>query len=327
MPNTPHDRFARRAFADLEVARAHFRAFLPRALVERIDLARLRREADVHVDERMRERRSDLLFSTPVHGGDAPLLVHLLFEHKSTPDRWLPHDLSRSAVRIHEGWRGRHRRARELPWIVPVVLYAGARPFRTPRRLSALCGPRDLADAAAPFAPEIGYHLTDLSAIDDDLLRARVGDAAFAALAHLALKHARADDLFDRIVRWADLVRALLRSPTGLAAIEALLSYGFEVSGEDAGERFDEKLAPVLDAPERETMRTTMRTFAEARREEGREVGRRHEAADNLLRLMQRRFGDVPHDVAARIEAAPLDDLHRWLDRLLDAGRLEDVVS
>ncbi|MFG0317040.1 MAG: DUF4351 domain-containing protein [Planctomycetota bacterium JB042] len=74
-------------------------------------------------------------------------------------------------------------------------------------------------------------------------------------------------------------------------------------------------------------MRKTMRTFAEARREEGREEGRRREAADSLLRLMRRRFGDVPNDVAARIEAAPLDDLHRWLDRLLDAGRLEDVVS
>ena len=69
-----------------------------------------------------------------------------------------------------------------------------------------------------------------------------------------------------------------------------------------------------------------MRTFADARREEGREQGRRREAADNLLRLMRRRFGDVPTDVVTRIEAAPLDALHAWFDRAIDAERLEDVV-
>jgi hypothetical protein len=46
-----------------------------------------------------------------------------------------------------------------------------------------------------------------------------------------------------------------------------------------------------------------------------------------LLRQLGRRFGSLPESVTARIEAASLDEIERWADRILDATALDDVFS
>jgi len=46
-----------------------------------------------------------------------------------------------------------------------------------------------------------------------------------------------------------------------------------------------------------------------------------------LLRQLQRRFGPLPTAVLTRIESAGTADLERWLDRVLDAATLDDVLA
>jgi hypothetical protein len=46
-----------------------------------------------------------------------------------------------------------------------------------------------------------------------------------------------------------------------------------------------------------------------------------------LRKQLGRRFGAVPAQVIARIEAADADQLDRWLDRILDAPTLDDVFA
>jgi flagellar biosynthesis/type III secretory pathway protein FliH len=60
---------------------------------------------------------------------------------------------------------------------------------------------------------------------------------------------------------------------------------------------------------------------------EGRVEGRQEALAATLLRLAHRRFGDIPAETAARIEAAPTPDLERWLEGLLTAERLNDLFG
>lgn len=330
MEMNPHDRFARRAFADLDVMRAHLRAFLPHALAARLDLPRLRREPDVHLDPDLRERLSDLVFSVPIVGGGTAL-VWFLFEHKSTPDRWLPFDLARSGVRLHEGWRRDHPEANHLPLLIPVVLYAGERPFAAPRRLLELSGGHAAVDdEVARCTLDIGYVLTDLSRVGDDVIRARVGHAAFAALAHLLLKHGREHDLVERLARWSDLLRDVLRAPTGLDALRSLLSYLCAVRGADAEHEVATIVVPRLDARDRESVMTTFKSYEDIVREQGEargmQIGRQREAADKLLRVLRRRF-EVPADVAARVDAAALEDLDRWFDRALGADSIDEVFA
>ena len=58
-------------------------------------------------------------------------------------------------------------------------------------------------------------------------------------------------------------------------------------------------------------------------RQEGRQEGRR----EVLQRLLARRFGPLPADAAARLAAAAVDELDRWLDRLLGATTLDEVFE
>lgn len=46
-----------------------------------------------------------------------------------------------------------------------------------------------------------------------------------------------------------------------------------------------------------------------------------------LCRLLERRFGAVPEDARARIEAASPVELERWFDRALGANDSSDVFD
>ena len=47
--------------------------------------------------------------------------------------------------------------------------------------------------------------------------------------------------------------------------------------------------------------------------------------AETLRMMLARRFGPVPQDLQKRIDAASLEELHAWLDALLDAPSIDAV--
>ena len=64
-----------------------------------------------------------------------------------------------------------------------------------------------------------------------------------------------------------------------------------------------------------------MPTFIDKYRQQGMQQGE----ANVLLRLMQRKFGEVPGEAKAKIEQADADTLLDWSERILSAERPEDV--
>jgi hypothetical protein len=59
----------------------------------------------------------------------------------------------------------------------------------------------------------------------------------------------------------------------------------------------------------------------------GRLEGESRGRAETLLRLLRKRFGDVPDAVAERLRTAGGDDLDRWTDAVLDAPSLDAVFE
>ena len=49
--------------------------------------------------------------------------------------------------------------------------------------------------------------------------------------------------------------------------------------------------------------------------------------AEDLKRLLSRRFGPLPAWSEQRIDAAPMAQLDTWLDGILDATSLEDLIG
>ena len=334
MEPSVHDRFARRAFADLDVMRAHLRGFLPAEILERINLSALRREPDTLLDPELRERIADLVFSAPIRDGGTAL-VRFVFEHKSRPERSVSYDLWCSSARLTERWRCEHPADDDFPWVIPVVLYAGPRPLIAPRRYAELCHAVGADDDRFAVGPDLSYVLNDLTRIDDDELRARCGRTAYEALVHLLLKHAWDDDLPNRLRDWADLLVGVHRLPTGLDALRSVLSY---VWGLDKGVTQDDVariVLPRLKLTERDVAMTTIKSYADQLRDEGLkqgleqglEQGRLADAREKLLRLIRSRF-DVNDEVAHRMgDDASVDDLDRWFDRALVAESMDDVFA
>ena len=57
------------------------------------------------------------------------------------------------------------------------------------------------------------------------------------------------------------------------------------------------------------------------------EEGRTEGKAELILQQMERRFGEVPGAVRARITGASTEELDAWGAALLDAPTIEDVVT
>ncbi len=66
-----------------------------------------------------------------------------------------------------------------------------------------------------------------------------------------------------------------------------------------------------------------MATIAEQLIEKGEKKGLR----GAVLRQLQRRFGPLPAPVRERVEQASQGDLERWLDQVLTASTLAEVLD
>ncbi len=64
-----------------------------------------------------------------------------------------------------------------------------------------------------------------------------------------------------------------------------------------------------------------------AGRAEGLAAGRTEEARRTLLRLVERRFRNLPPAVAQRIHGATLPELEAWLDRIFDLKSPDDLLT
>lgn len=72
------------------------------------------------------------------------------------------------------------------------------------------------------------------------------------------------------------------------------------------------------------------KTMAEVLTERGRSEGRTEAAVEarqqTLVRLLQKRFGDVPSDVVDTVQSTTdVDQLDEWLDRLVTVDTLEEL--
>ena len=67
--------------------------------------------------------------------------------------------------------------------------------------------------------------------------------------------------------------------------------------------------------------------FARKHRAAGREEGREKALRGMLARLLEARFGSVAPDVQARIDAASVEDLDRWIEQFATASTLGEVFA
>jgi predicted transposase/invertase (TIGR01784 family) len=322
--STPHDRLAKAVFSQLEHARSELSAVLPAALVERMDWSTLELLSGEFVDPALKHLHTDLLYTVRVAGRDA--CIYVLLEHMSTVERTMVLRLLRYMTRVWERFE-QDRKGEPLPVIIPVVLHHSEAGWTAPTRFRELLAVEpELSDVVAPFVPDFGFVLDDLSVLDDEALRGRAV-TELVRLALVALQRCRgAADPVGVLRPWMSTMVAVLTAPRGVEALSAVARYIMEVS-EGSAEELRALFRELGPAAEEAHVPTIAEKIAAEALAQGLAKGRAEGQATLLLKQMTLRFGALPEWVVARVRSATVDELERWAERVLVATTLDDVLA
>lgn len=329
MTSRPHDALFKAGFELPEHAAGLFRSALPRALVDAIAWDTMSLEAGSFIDSELADGHSDLLYTAQL--GGAPAFLYLLLEHQSTNDPEMPLRMLVYMVRIWERFRREHSTPQgtrsPLPPILPVLVSHAPGGWTAPRRFEDLLEPLptrypDLAD----FVPRFSLCVEDLAHLSNADLKA-FALAAFPKVVLWALRDARGGrGLLQNFDDWADAVVEAWRSPSGGQALGQLVRYFHLVSDDLQLDEIRAKLRGLDHAAEQVAM-----TIAEQMRREGAAEGLAEGLAAGrvqvLTKLLTLKFGIVSAEQMARIEAATVAQLDRYVERVLTAETLDAVLA
>ncbi|MDX2055220.1 MAG: DUF4351 domain-containing protein, partial [Polyangiaceae bacterium] len=150
-----------------------------------------------------------------------------------------------------------------------------------------------------------------------DELRARTVSSA-ALLTLLLLKTARGSQtLAADLERWFEIFKAVAGLPNGIVAVTKMLEYALRV-----GEVAPQPLVQIASRIHPDVVENVM-TGAEQLRQEGIVQGE----AKLLLKLLRRKFGELPTSVEQRLMAASTAEIERCGELVLTAKTLDEVLN
>ncbi len=290
------------------------RAILPHELVSEIEWSTLKVEPGTFIDVALTSQFTDLLFSAAAEGELA--LLYLIVEHQSTVDSMMAFRLLHYLTRLWARWLRAHPTAKRLPRVVPIVIYAGEKPW------DAATAVEDLVDGPmTSWTPRMTFLLEDLSGVSDDALGQRGLGLAGQITLRCLLRLPRSSDPIGELRRLSHLLRQLLAGPHGLQRFVTVLEYLSRV----ANVALSDVRTLVRDVSPRDE-ETTMTTLAERMGQEA-----RHQTAVEItlrqLRLKFAREQPLPEAVVARVEAGTEAELERWSEPFVFATTLDQVFD
>jgi len=175
----PHANFFHKVFSRMDVAHDFILNYLPKRIVNQLDLNTLEIDRESFVDILLSATQSDLIFKVNTKDG-RKLLIYFLIEHKSFIDKWVLFQLLGYTVRISEreremkslerkklkqinvdkGLPENHGLEKEcITVVVPVIFYHGQKDWNIQRLSSLYCDSSGFVN----YIPEFDYELVDLS--------------------------------------------------------------------------------------------------------------------------------------------------------------------
>ena len=330
MTAIPHDAVFKSTFEDPAHAAALFRSRLPPTLALAIDWDSLTLEPGSFVDPSLGSRHSDLLFSARL--GDSLLYLYLLLEHQS---RNLHLMSLRSLGYIVRKWeqdvRDKPESRRSLPLMIALVVSHAPEGWTSPVCLHDLVVPHPTShDGLSELVPGFRILVDDLAHLGNEELKDRAL-ATFPKLVLWALRDARdADRLLRNLSDWLDEFREALRAPSGIEAVSRRLRYIALVCQDLYYERFCNTIREQLPEAERSAMTMAEELIQMGRTEglaQGRTEGRAQAGASMLVRMLERKFIDIPPEYRARIDASAPEQLEMLAERTLFADTFAAVFA
>ena len=262
--SSPHDRLVKGALGRPEVFREFLFAALP-GINER--LHGLRRESEHFVDARLREHVTDLLFSGRID--DQPVRIYFLFEHRTRAGRFARKDLLRYLDRAYEQAMksvesvGKNQR---LSLIVPILLYAGKRPWNYPAQFAELVA---VPAGLERFAIRFEHVLVDLSQVNLEAMKLAVSVRMTLGALQAAARGRVMEWFTENAQPWEEMLRE--ESRVGIA--ELILRYCFECDESKSPSTIHQLAANVKSVATRKRIMSLADQLIQKGREEGLERG------------------------------------------------------
>jgi hypothetical protein len=205
-----------------------------------------------------------------------------------------------------------------VPLVYQMVYYTGEDPWNAPLEIFSFFGEHQ--DLARKWAVK-PCRLLELKDIPDENVQQR----KYWGLAEYALKHRRNPNLkafLNILLPW---IQEVAKDSLGYALAKNVLRYVLDGSEGKDTEAFKEAFKDYAQS----TLGADIMTLAEAFTERGVKIGLQQGINQGevamLLRLLKRRFYQVPVNYLKEIQEADAETLLLWSEKILDAKTLEEV--
>jgi predicted transposase/invertase (TIGR01784 family) len=352
---SPHDIFVKEVLSNRENARDFFFNYLPAQVRDLVDMERLEVCKDSFVEKELREYFSDLLYRVYLagesEGEQQPAYLYLLFEHKSTPQRWIALHLLRYQVKIWELYLKQNKEARALPMIIPLVLYHGEDEWKIGTRLSDVV-PAGQREELRPYLPDFSYLLCDISASPDDQIRGM----AILRASLLVLKYIRHPDLARHLLEIFSALEDLIPGAGQgfIDWLESIFRYIFNASDDVSVEELKKIVEKCLDKSKEGLVMTVAEQLIQKGVQQGAQQGWQQgiqqglqqgvqqglqqglqqgevkKAREDIVNVLEIRFGDISLSLKERLTAicdqTILEDLLRKAVTVASLTDLEQII-
>jgi hypothetical protein len=210
-----------------------------------------------------------------------------------------------------------------LPPILPIVLYNGSQKWTAVTNISELIPV--VPGLVSQFSPSLRYLLIDENNYTDSELASLHNLVAAVFRLEHASSPSAVSELTNLLADWLS-DRPDLRRMFALwirATLMRKQEYGIVMPQVDDLQEIRVMLADKVE----EWAKAYIAEGKQEGRQEGRQEGLKQGEVLALQRLLAKRFGVIPADTIALIANAPVADIERWLDRVIDAKQLSDVFT
>ena len=291
------------------------RSVLPREITETLDLVGLTVRQESFVAADLRAAHSDLLLQVPRLGpGEDNVLVYVLVEHKSRPDRWTLLQLLGYMVEIWKRYRRDHPNESRLPAIVPVVFSHSRKRWRYSLDFSSLVAIQ--SEQEQRHTPSFTVALYETAGKAPEQVRGGIRFVSAVRALHFRRRMIR---------RLPSLIRDVRDTLTDEHEIrellDAVLAYLSLIAPNDAKDLREAVLVTAYRPAEE-----TMKTIAEQWMEQGQRTGRIEEKKATLIRQLDRKFGLNAHERDFVSGVSDPDVLDVAVDALIDNAEKDAIL-
>ncbi|AQR66337.1 transposase [Aquaspirillum sp. LM1] len=318
-------------FSAPEVVRDLVLGFIPDDWLHSLDYTTLEKIPGSYITDDLRDRADDVVWRVKADG--EWVYLYLLIEFQSTADPWMAVRMMTYLGLLYQDLirRGDVLPGRRLPPVLPIVLYNGQGNWRAATDIADLI-PK-APGLVAKHLPKLEYLLIDENRYTDaDLAELKNLVAAIIRVEHPENEQALLQ-LIDLLNEWLEgkpelkrtfaiwIQAVLLRQSKHTLALPKVRD--LKELKMTLAERFDQWAQQY----EQRGKQVGWQEGLQKGQQQGRQEGRQEGEALLLLRLLTRRFGPLPADYIARIQAASSGQLEQWSDQVLDARTLAEVFD